>query len=131
MYNIIPECNKLNNFVIYPHIAEWQANSDPSTAQPAVFNLSSSSSSEDEGGVFTMGEESTTPTHETRVDKVYTVGCFDLFHRGHKKLLMNMRRLGREVGVALMEWVWHNKGGCGIKDFDIFFTRCIANHWCP
>lgn len=32
-----------------------------------------------------------------RVDKVYTVGCFDLFHRGHIVLLKNMRKLGREV----------------------------------
>lgn len=32
------------------------------------------------------------------VDKVYTVGCFDLFHRGHVVLLKRMRRMGREVG---------------------------------
>ena len=32
-----------------------------------------------------------------KVDKVYTVGCFDLFHRGHINLLRNMRKLGREV----------------------------------
>ena len=31
------------------------------------------------------------------VDKVYTVGCFDLLHRGHIKLFKNMRRMGREV----------------------------------
>ena len=32
-----------------------------------------------------------------RVDKIYTVGCFDLLHWGHEKLFKNMRRLGREV----------------------------------
>ena len=32
-----------------------------------------------------------------KVDKVYTVGCFDLFHRGHVNLLKNMRKMGREV----------------------------------
>jgi len=32
-----------------------------------------------------------------KVDKVYTVGCFDLFHRGHSTLLRNMRKLGKEV----------------------------------
>jgi len=35
------------------------------------------------------------------VDKIYTVGCFDLFHRGHRKLLRNMRGLGREVCVII------------------------------
>ena len=35
---------------------------------------------------------------EGKVDKVYTVGCFDLFHRGHFNLLKNMRKFGREVG---------------------------------
>lgn len=35
----------------------------------------------------------------TKVDKVYSVGCFDLFHRGHQKLLKNMRKLGKEVSV--------------------------------
>lgn len=34
------------------------------------------------------------------VDKVYTVGCFDLLHRGHEKLFKNMRSMGREVCVS-------------------------------
>lgn len=34
-----------------------------------------------------------------KVDKVYTVGCFDLFHRGHEKLLKLMRTMGREVNT--------------------------------
>ncbi len=36
---------------------------------------------------------------DEKVDKVYTVGCFDLFHRGHRKLLKNMRNLGTEVTI--------------------------------
>ena len=32
-----------------------------------------------------------------KVDKTYTVGCFDLFHRGHRTLLKYMRILGKEV----------------------------------
>ena len=32
-----------------------------------------------------------------KVDKVYTVGCFDLLHRGHEILFKNMRTMGREV----------------------------------
>lgn len=31
------------------------------------------------------------------VDKVYTVGCFDLLHYGHEKLFKHMRTMGREV----------------------------------
>jgi cytidyltransferase-like protein len=36
-----------------------------------------------------------------RADKVYTVGCFDLFHDGHRILLQRMRQLGREVIVGV------------------------------
>ena len=39
-----------------------------------------------------------------RVDKVYTVGCFDLFHRGHINLLRNMRKLGKEVRGGELRW---------------------------
>ncbi|XP_061188634.1 uncharacterized protein LOC133196791 [Saccostrea echinata] len=38
---------------------------------------------------------------DDRVDRVYTVGCFDLFHRGHVRLLQRMRRLGKEVIVGV------------------------------
>lgn len=33
--------------------------------------------------------------------RVYTVGCFDYFHRGHQNLLANMRRYGNEVVVGI------------------------------
>ena len=46
-----------------------------------------SESSNDEG----RGDDS------HKVDKVYTVGCFDLLHRGHENLFKNMRTMGREV----------------------------------
>lgn len=36
-----------------------------------------------------------------RADKVYTVGCFDLFHEGHRLLLQRMRQYGREVIVGV------------------------------
>ncbi|CAF0772270.1 unnamed protein product [Rotaria sordida] len=36
-----------------------------------------------------------------RADKVYTVGCFDLFHEGHRLLLQRMRHFGREVIVGV------------------------------
>ena len=45
--------------------------------------------------------------NEGRVDKVYTVGCFDLFHRGHINLLKNMRKLGREVGLCTCSCMLH------------------------
>jgi len=36
-----------------------------------------------------------------RADKVYTIGCFDLFHEGHRLLLQRMRHFGREVIVGV------------------------------
>ncbi|CAF0755947.1 unnamed protein product [Didymodactylos carnosus] len=36
-----------------------------------------------------------------RADKVYTIGCFDLFHEGHRLLLLRMRQFGREVIVGV------------------------------
>ena len=45
----------------------------------------------------TGSEEETAGRGWEKVDKVYTVGCFDLFHRGHVNLLKNMRKMGREV----------------------------------
>ena len=35
-----------------------------------------------------------------KVDKVYTVGCFDLLHEGHLNLFERMRQLGKEVSVV-------------------------------
>lgn len=36
-------------------------------------------------------------TLDARAERVYTVGCFDLFHHGHVKLLKQMRRFGKKV----------------------------------
>ena len=38
---------------------------------------------------------------DNRVDKVYTVGCFDLFHNGHVRLIARMRELGKKVYVGV------------------------------
>ncbi len=38
---------------------------------------------------------------DERVDKVYTIGCFDLFHHGHVQLIQRMRQLGRKVIVGI------------------------------
>ena len=32
-----------------------------------------------------------------KVDKVYTIGCFDLFHDGHVNLFQRLRTLGKQV----------------------------------
>lgn len=42
------------------------------------------------------------PSWQTKqkVDKVYTVGCFDLFHEGHKILLERLRELGTQVRLG-------------------------------
>ena len=63
-----------------------------SAPQFQISHSSSSDDSEDETGQLRVDE---------RVDKVYTVGCFDLFHRGHINLLKNMRKLGKEVCVCV------------------------------
>ena len=34
-----------------------------------------------------------------RVDKVYTIGCFDLFHEGHIRLFERLRTLGKQVSL--------------------------------
>jgi len=41
------------------------------------------------------------PEVDTRVDKVYTIGCFDLFHHGHVNLIQRMRKLGKKVVVGV------------------------------
>lgn len=38
---------------------------------------------------------------DTRVDKIYTVGCFDLFHHGHEQLINRMRELGKKVIIGV------------------------------
>jgi hypothetical protein len=38
---------------------------------------------------------------DKRVDKVYTIGCFDLFHHGHVQLIQRMRQLGKKVIVGV------------------------------
>ena len=64
----------------------------PKVQSAPQFQIGHSSSS-DESGDDEMGMAK----NDERVDKVYTVGCFDLFHRGHVNLLKNMRKLGKEV----------------------------------
>ena len=52
---------------------------------------------------FSLGDSdlaSSDEDNEGKVDKVYTIGCFDLFHRGHVNLLRNMRKHGREASLA-------------------------------
>ncbi len=63
--------------------------------------LSDSLSSEDLNEESEQGQQNISPPDggDEKVDKVYTVGCFDLFHRGHRKLLKNMRNLGTEVTI--------------------------------
>ena len=73
-----PSSNNIPQFGFMPKVQ--------STPQ-LKFRFGSSSSVSDE-----FDEE-----EDNRVDKVYTVGCFDLFHRGHIVLLKNMRKLGKEV----------------------------------
>ena len=34
-------------------------------------------------------------------DKIYTVGCFDWFHHGHKKLLADMRKIWKTINIGI------------------------------
>ena len=68
----------------------------PKVQSAPQFQISHSSSS-DESGDDEMGQAK----NDERVDKVYTVGCFDLFHHGHVNLLKNMRKLGKEVRATI------------------------------
>ncbi|KAL3860579.1 hypothetical protein ACJMK2_010681 [Sinanodonta woodiana] len=36
-----------------------------------------------------------------KVDKVYTIGCFDLFHKGHVILINRMKEIGKQVIVGV------------------------------
>jgi cytidyltransferase-like protein len=38
---------------------------------------------------------------DNRVDKVYTIGCFDIFHEGHVKLIERMRECGKKVIIGV------------------------------
>ncbi|CAL1537775.1 unnamed protein product [Lymnaea stagnalis] len=40
-------------------------------------------------------------TLDARAERVYTVGCFDLFHHGHVRLLKEMRSFGKKVIVGV------------------------------
>ena len=64
-----------------------------SSSVPA-FRLGSDS---DNSTCSDVEEEEERVAEMNKVDKVYTVGCFDLFHRGHSTLLRKMRSLGKEV----------------------------------
>ena len=67
----------------------------PKVSSAPQFHIRHSSSSDD-----SEEDESRKVGSDERVDKVYTVGCFDLFHRGHVNLLKNMRKLGKEVSFC-------------------------------
>ena len=66
----------------------------PKVQSAPQFQINHSSSSDDSEEDSILRKKNS----DERVDKVYTVGCFDLFHHGHVKLLKNMRKLGKEVG---------------------------------
>jgi cytidyltransferase-like protein len=49
---------------------------------------------------------------DNRVDKVYTIGCFDLFHHGHIRLIERMREVGKKVIIGVHDsrrYVLHKK----------------------
>ena len=77
---------KYNTYVYIPHLGCVPHVSSAPNLQ-MLRARTDSESSNDEG----RGDDS------HKVDKVYTVGCFDLLHRGHENLFKNMRTMGREV----------------------------------
>lgn len=67
---------------------------------------------------------------DTRVDKVYTIGCFDLFHHGHITLLQRMRALGKQVRVMLtpLKKLLYNNIECNYIYSNIYFLTGKRYH---
>ena len=74
----------------------------PKVQSAPQFQIGHNSSSDESGD-----DEVGMAKNDERVDKVYTVGCFDLFHRGHVNLLKNMRKLGKEVTIIILYLMLH------------------------
>lgn len=49
----------------------------------------------------TLESNLTLEEHTDRYDKVYTIGCFDLLHRGHRNLFRTMRSIGDQIIVGV------------------------------
>ena len=63
-------------------------------------DLSQKDENREDGRARTLSRSQSVPVwnpSSRMVDRVYTVGCFDLFHEGHVKLLMRLKGLGRKV----------------------------------
>lgn len=73
---------------------------DPESSQEQILPQSTSSSTSVTGKSRSSSFRTNNDT-DTRVDKVYTVGCFDLFHHGHVQLIKRMRELGKKVIVGV------------------------------
>ena len=55
----------------------------------------------DRNSQLSTSSSSTDSNNNQLADKVYTVGCFDLFHHGHVELLKRMRNYGKRVVVGV------------------------------
>ncbi|KAJ8303487.1 hypothetical protein KUTeg_019883 [Tegillarca granosa] len=75
--------------------------SQSNDSQKALFyrdNSENSEESDEESRPIKFMRSHSVPFNDFdgRVDKVYTIGCFDLFHKGHVRLLQRMRSLGKQ-----------------------------------
>jgi len=74
---------------------------DMEESQEQILPQSTTSSASVTGKSSRSSSFRTNNEMDNRVDKVYTVGCFDLFHHGHVQLIKRMRELGKKVIVGV------------------------------
>lgn len=72
----------------------YETESEVKTAEAVVCDRDSQLST-------TSSTDSNNNNNNELADKVYTVGCFDLFHHGHIELLRRMRNYGKRVVVGV------------------------------
>lgn len=107
----LPKSSSAGNLLLSTQIKQNESESNFIDAQMKVVEYEDNQI-KDQGESYNYRRVNLTPVDEqneslmlkeidSRVDKVYTVGCFDLFHHGHIRLIERMRKLGKTVIVGV------------------------------